>query len=314
MAAHERGKMRLSMSAADDRPADFGAFLRQAREARGLSLQQVSIATKIGLHALESLERNEAAKLPGGIFSRSFVRAYAREVGLDPEVTVSRFVAAFPDASGADDMPVPATPEQLESFDSQRRMAVTIVRLLGISLIVLVVALIVYSLWQRRAPAAQSTQTSAEGTTPATEVPRPAVQLQEVPPASSPAPAVGTPAPAGPAASEPAAAPQIPVSSAPAAAGAPTGVGGAAAPLVVGLVASEPCWLSVTVDGATLAQRTLAAGERTEYRASRTITLRIGNAGALSMTVNGKPAKSLGELGQTATTTITPDTAASFLL
>jgi cytoskeleton protein RodZ len=313
MAAHERGKMRLTMSGAEDRPADFGAFLRQAREARGLSLQQLSIATKIGVHALESLERNEPAKLPGGIFSRSFVRAYAREVGLDPEVTVSRFVAAFPDAAGADAMPVPATPEQLESFDSQRRMAVTIVRLLGISLIVLVVALIVYSLWQRRAPAAPSTQSSAAGGSQATDLPRPAAQPREAAPASSPAPAVDTPAPGGPAASEPTAAPQPPVSSAPAAADASAGPGGSAAPLIVGLVASEDCWLSVTVDGATLAQRTLGAGERTEYRGNRTVTLRIGNAGALSMTVNGKPAKSLGGRGQTLTTTITPDTAASFL-
>ena len=54
---------------------DFGTFLRQAREKRGVSLQQVSATTKISVRVLESLEKNDPRKLPGGIFSRAFVRS-----------------------------------------------------------------------------------------------------------------------------------------------------------------------------------------------------------------------------------------------
>jgi cytoskeleton protein RodZ len=74
---------------------DFGETLRHAREKRGVSLRQIAANTKISLAALEALERNDVSKLPGGIFSRSFVRAYAAEVGLDPDQTVTEFLDRF---------------------------------------------------------------------------------------------------------------------------------------------------------------------------------------------------------------------------
>jgi cytoskeleton protein RodZ len=68
-----------------DRPVtDFGERLRRARESRGISLRQVANVTRITVRALEAVERNDLSRLPGGIFTRSFVRAYAAEVGLDP--------------------------------------------------------------------------------------------------------------------------------------------------------------------------------------------------------------------------------------
>jgi cytoskeletal protein RodZ len=45
---------------------------------------------------LEALERNDTSRLPGGIFSRGFVRSYAVEIGVDPEQTVRDFMAQFP--------------------------------------------------------------------------------------------------------------------------------------------------------------------------------------------------------------------------
>lgn len=77
-------------------PIDFGARLRAARERRGLSLRVIADATKISVRALEAVERNDISQLPGGIFSRSFVRAYAVEVGLDPEQTIADFITRFP--------------------------------------------------------------------------------------------------------------------------------------------------------------------------------------------------------------------------
>src|SRR5262249_52218517 len=83
---HTPGLRRSSMS--DRTTGGFGARLRDARERRGVSLRQIANATKISIAALEALERDEISKLPGGIFSRAFVRSYAIEVGLDPEATI----------------------------------------------------------------------------------------------------------------------------------------------------------------------------------------------------------------------------------
>ena len=74
---------------------DFGGRLRQAREARGVSLREIAGRTKISVVALAALERNDVSKLPGGIFSRSIVKSYASEVGLDPEGTVQEFLDRF---------------------------------------------------------------------------------------------------------------------------------------------------------------------------------------------------------------------------
>src|SRR5690242_511002 len=80
-----------------DRTVDtLGSKLRQARERRGITLRHVANATKISITALEALERDDISRLPGGIFTRAFVRAYALQVGLDPEATVQEFIAQFP--------------------------------------------------------------------------------------------------------------------------------------------------------------------------------------------------------------------------
>ncbi|HEY3158631.1 MAG TPA: helix-turn-helix domain-containing protein [Vicinamibacterales bacterium] len=75
---------------------DFGSRMRQAREQRGISLRQIAERTKISVSALEALERNDISRLPGGIFSRAFVRSYAAEIGADPEQMVREFLSQFP--------------------------------------------------------------------------------------------------------------------------------------------------------------------------------------------------------------------------
>jgi cytoskeletal protein RodZ len=72
--------------------SDFGARIRHAREQRGMSLRQIADATKISVRALEALERNDFSRLPGGIFSRAFVRSYAVEIGADPDLAVRDFL------------------------------------------------------------------------------------------------------------------------------------------------------------------------------------------------------------------------------
>lgn len=64
---------------------DLGQTLRHAREAQGLSLDTIARRTNIARRVLESIDRNALHEVPGGLFTRGYLRAYAREVGLDPE-------------------------------------------------------------------------------------------------------------------------------------------------------------------------------------------------------------------------------------
>jgi cytoskeleton protein RodZ len=78
---------------------DFGGRMKRLREERGVSLRSIADATKISVLTLEALERNDIRRMPGGIFSRAVVRAYAQEVGADPEATVQEFMGRFPQES-----------------------------------------------------------------------------------------------------------------------------------------------------------------------------------------------------------------------
>ena len=71
-----------------------GARLKQVRESKRVTLRQIANTTRIAVSALDAIERDDVKKLPGGIFARSFVRAYASELKLDVEQTVSRFLRA----------------------------------------------------------------------------------------------------------------------------------------------------------------------------------------------------------------------------
>ena len=83
---------------------EFGAVLRDARERRGVSLQELADNTKIAASVLRDLEDGTVVRLPGGLYSRAFVRAYARDVGLDPNEMVEAFLQAVPQAQDEFDL------------------------------------------------------------------------------------------------------------------------------------------------------------------------------------------------------------------
>lgn len=91
----------------DDFPPvdDFGAWLRDARERAGLSLDDIATSTKVGRRQIAALERNDLSGWPAGIFRRAFVRTYANLVGLDPDKSVAVFLRAFPEPLDARDAP-----------------------------------------------------------------------------------------------------------------------------------------------------------------------------------------------------------------
>jgi cytoskeletal protein RodZ len=73
----------------------FGEKLRKQREQRGLELDAISNTTKISPRMLRALEEEHFDQLPGGVFNKGFVRAYARQVGLDEEEAISDYLAAL---------------------------------------------------------------------------------------------------------------------------------------------------------------------------------------------------------------------------
>jgi transcriptional regulator with XRE-family HTH domain len=81
----------------DQALSDLGPTLRRAREHAGLTLRDIADSTKLPPTVLKALEENRISHMPGGLFRRAIIRAYAGEVGLDGDSMVRAFVAQFPD-------------------------------------------------------------------------------------------------------------------------------------------------------------------------------------------------------------------------
>lgn len=264
--------------------SDFGGKMRLARERRGISLRQIAATTKISIGALEALERNDVSKLPGGIFSRSFVRSYATEVGLDPDETVREFLDRFQGAPAAS-LPTPATVSEDEAvFENQQRIAGVVVKLVLIT--VPLIVLVLYFTMRTRPLGTTSAVTGPSG---------------------APAAAVSARADGAPTASTTAQTP------------APVATAGARVPAVAGsglsleIRPTGDCWVRLTVDGKLIAARVMHAGETATGNIQNKAVMTIGNAGAFAFTINGRPARSLGPPGSVRTATITKDTLARYV-
>ncbi len=268
----------------DHTSQDFGSRLREARERRGVTLRQIANATKISVVALGALERNEVSRLPGGIFSRAFVRSYAIEVGLDPEATIQDFIAQFPRDDVTAGHPAVDHVEDPEAHESEERMASTVLRLVLVS--VPLAGILLY--WAATGAGRAAPPVPAPAVIPDTSeaLPPPLVQPIEIPPVTDVALVQAVPA-ASPAA--------------------------AAGQLTVTLSAERPCWVSAVADGRPVIQRLLAAGEREVVNVQHDLVLTAGDASALTLTLNGRPARGLGGSGEVVTARMNLDNYMEFL-
>ena len=267
--------------------SDFGGKLRLARERRGTSLQQISATTKISIAALEALERNDISKLPGGIFSRSFVRSYAQAVGLDPDETVHEFLDRF---QATTSLPAPTqvgtihatNPEEESAFESRQRIAGVVLKLLLISIPLVVLAL--YFTMRTRVPLSSAAST-----------PTPSVAVNSSQPvASEPVPTA------------------VPIGTSPTATAVAT-AGASATGMKLELQATAECWVRVTADGKRAVSRVMKQGEKEIVEGQDRMMIEVGNAGGLALSINGRPGKPLGESGRVRTLNLTKDTLAEFL-
>lgn len=79
----------------------FGEELRRERVIRGIALEEITSSTKISLRLLQALEDSDLSRLPAPAFTRGFIRAYARHLGIDPEEKVNAYLADLAGESGA---------------------------------------------------------------------------------------------------------------------------------------------------------------------------------------------------------------------
>ena len=95
---------------------DLGSALQKAREQAGFSLPDMAARTRIPLKTLRAIEENNFAAVPSGIFVRSFIRTYAREVGVDPGEAIAEYRAMTEPIQG----PAPQIPEEPAIDDALR--------------------------------------------------------------------------------------------------------------------------------------------------------------------------------------------------
>ena len=256
---------------------DIGGELRAARRTQKRSIEQIARATKISTTVLQAIENNAFDRVAGGLFTRGFIRAYAREVGLEPEALVARYRAEFEYR----------TPEATQKVDANEQREVDVSdlqpttgesspgQIIQICVIVIVVA--AYFAWLRPS--------------------KPAVR----PPAAPTQAAVASP----PAAASPAAAP------------APVGTSGQSdttpPAMDVEVRAEGPCWVSASVDDAPIFARLMNAGEREHLTVTGRLALRVGDPATFAFSIDGVPGRSLGQAGKAVTVEIDRQNVESFL-
>jgi len=261
----------------------FGDVLREARKACGVSLHEISNSTKISRATLKALECEDIGHLPGGIFTRSFVRSYADAVGLDPEETLRKFLERFPSDDGSETRVRMRQGGSYDEFHSHREMARTVVglALLSAPLIGLLVYFGMSSAGDDRAETAELSGTVAVPDLNRTRAITPPVAQSVGATARTPPPPVQGAAALG--------------------------------PLTIDIHPNADCWVSATVDGERLFSRVMRAGDREVFEADAEIVVNVGDAGAFAFAINQRPGRLLGTPGQVVTARINRENYRSFV-
>jgi len=299
-----------------------GETLRAERLRRNLALDQISNELKISARFLGAIEAGEYNKLPGGVFIKSFVRQYARLLGLDEEELagqVQRMLEPPPDLPQPVKRPKLIDPtfhvpkmEEWESIGEKRFRWSGSLSAAALFVVALLICSGVYT-WMQR-PRGQATVASDTAPPLVKTAPPPPAQTVSKPvesPAETAETAAASPGekPTQPP-SEAAASAQTPVATAPHASDAISPVSQAAqsdrnATIHVEVTADEPVWVLARTDGKYLFSGTLEANQSRTVEGTDSVLLRLGNAGGVTITLNGKPIGPVGPKGQVRTVQFT---------
>jgi len=262
----------------------IGANLKTTRLARGLGIDDISRDTRIAPRFIEAIETEDFSSLPGLLFTRNFVRQYALVLDIDPEPLLAALPKA--DENTAPLPNPPAQPRARSSYHRDRQIRALMTTAAGLCAAA-VIGLAVYFGYHHfsiRLVAHESQPVVVEAASPApvqtnapvAAAPRPAAHYSE----QAAERAIPAPAPVNDAEGAVPAAPAGPAS------------------VTVSLTASARAWIRLDVDGKTTFMGTLTPNETREVSANEQIRLQTGNAGALTVSLNGKTLDSLGRFGQ----------------
>lgn len=254
--------------------ASFGEELRREREIRGISLKEIADATKISKRFLDAIERNDHKTLPAPVFTRGFIREYARYLGLNTEEMVNRYnFAAVGDerieqSSHLDRLTTPQAPPLPRKKYQPRSIPAAYARVDRnvYILIMVVVALAGVSYWalkHRRENRANDERIGVD-----TRV------------AAAPAPVLAPSTPQTTSATEPTTA-------------------NSPAKLVLNVEVTGTSWVILEADGERVINSELRRGYRRSLEAKDGFRFRtIGNAGGISLTLNDLTVPPLGDEGE----------------
>jgi cytoskeleton protein RodZ len=255
--------------------ASFGVRLKEVREQRGITLEEISSSTKIGTRMLVALEQDHFDQLPGGIFNKGFIRAYARYLGLDEEQTITDYLVASGSLPSEKDKDKKSDGAAEPSFDLQgeaeRRDSNLPWGTFAILLLLVALGFAIWGFYSREAR--RNTRKPAPPAPASTTVPAASTAGNLV--ATTPALAIMQTSP-------PPAAPK---------------------PLSLRITLHSDSWLSVTSDGHEVLQGSFTAPTEKTIHAASEIVVKAGNAGALAFEFNGKTLPPQGAEGEVKTLT-----------
>jgi cytoskeleton protein RodZ len=288
-----------------------GAYLRELRERQGVSIDEIARSTRVLHHYLEALESDDLASLPAPVFAKGFIRAYCQALGVPADeaitlyekraghirerVTIAPAPAPPPPPPPPSLLPTPTPAQQaqvaaVERRDSRSRGAVLISFVL---LVVMGAALYAVTM------ALQSGRDEVGGATTiqvaATPAPEPVPRPTPEPATSEPAqpPVAAQPPKQQPQPAPPAVAPPTPsVTPAPASASGPI-----VSPYRLVARTNETTWIRVRTEDGRTTEETIPPNEVREWVSNGPFVLTIGNAGGVSLELNGRAVPRLGASG-----------------
>jgi cytoskeleton protein RodZ len=285
--------------------ASLGSYLRELRQDRGLSLEELCRATRVAPRYLEALEGDDLGALPGHVFARGFLRAYCQALETPPDEAI----ALYHRQAGVPLPPPPAPSGQHVPSGTRSRGTVLVsfvlLVILGVSLFA--VANVLQSARERasaRVEAPPSVAQEQSTPEPVASVTSPA--LTEVQPSGPPPP----PPPAGGVrpVSPPKPAETPSTGGAPSTGGTPSTLGSPSTPYRLVARVSEATWVRVRMDEGRLTEETIPAGEIREWVSNTPFVLTVGNAGGIALELNGRPLPPLGARGAVISRLVIPPT------
>lgn len=280
--------------------SNLGATFKKARETAGIPLEEIAAQTRISTRFLVAIENEAFQLLPGGIFNRGFIRAYAECLGINAE----QAIADYDRISATKPEHVEVLPDTASETRSSDRY------LYPVAAVILVVLVIAYYLVTRKPaePLPDQTAPSAAAQTVPEPLPEPAAAPQSETPikteseAVQPSLATGGPLPLPVPA-------RAPLSTPPSPALEPAKPAAAAA-LTLDVEAKNETWIQVLTDGASVFSDILQPGATRRFSGEQLIVVTIGNAAGASLKINGRDPGQLGTSGQVRQLRITPENAA----